>query len=60
MLEPDPKEPTLEEVLRTEAGQRHDTPVPLGPPAATDRGDDAPRSRTGSRVPLESDGGICR
>src|SRR5262245_47729494 len=41
MLEPDPKEPTLEEVLRTEAGQRHQTPVPLGPPAALDRPDDA-------------------
>ena len=34
MLEPDPKEPTLEEVLRTQAIQRHETPVPLGPPAA--------------------------
>jgi len=33
MLEPDPKEPTLEEVLRTEAGHRHETPVPLGKPA---------------------------
>ncbi len=48
MLEPDPKEPTLEEVLRTEAGQRHDTPVPLGPPAATDRGDDAPAPGPGA------------
>ncbi|HET6980730.1 MAG TPA: cyclic nucleotide-binding domain-containing protein, partial [Myxococcaceae bacterium] len=35
MLEPDPKEPTLEEVLRTEANQRHETPVPLGPSPAT-------------------------
>jgi hypothetical protein len=34
MLEPDPKEPTLEEVLRTEADHHLDTPVPLGPPAA--------------------------
>ncbi|HVP63034.1 MAG TPA: cyclic nucleotide-binding domain-containing protein [Myxococcaceae bacterium] len=33
MLEPDPKEPTLEEVLRTEADHHLDTPVPLGPPA---------------------------
>jgi CRP-like cAMP-binding protein len=32
MLEPDPKEPTLEEVLRTEASHQHQTPVPLGPP----------------------------
>jgi CRP-like cAMP-binding protein len=48
MLEPDLKEPTLEEVLRTEAGQRHDTPVPLGPPAATDRGDDAPAPGPGA------------
>ena len=35
MLEPDPKEPTLEEVLRTEASHRHETPVPLGRPAST-------------------------
>jgi CRP-like cAMP-binding protein len=34
MLEPDPHEPTLEEVLRTEASHRHQTPVPLGQPAA--------------------------
>jgi len=35
MLEPDPKEPTLEEVLRTEANHHHlDTPVPLGPATA--------------------------
>ncbi|HUM13232.1 MAG TPA: cyclic nucleotide-binding domain-containing protein [Myxococcaceae bacterium] len=34
MLDPDPKEPTLEEVLRTEANHHLDTPVPLGPPAA--------------------------
>ncbi len=34
MLEPDPKEPTLEEVLRTEADHRVETPLPLGPPAA--------------------------
>src|SRR5262249_11438505 len=32
MLEPDPREPTLEEVLRTEASHRHQTPVPLGRP----------------------------
>jgi len=38
MLEPDPKEPTLEEVLRTEANQRHETPVPLGPSPATTAG----------------------
>src|SRR5262249_30894387 len=37
MLEPDPKEPTLEEVLRTEASHRHQTPVPLGPPTEADR-----------------------
>jgi CRP-like cAMP-binding protein len=48
MLEPDPKEPTLEEVLRTEAGQRHNTPVPLGPPAATDRRDDVRPSGSGA------------
>ncbi|HEY1904500.1 MAG TPA: cyclic nucleotide-binding domain-containing protein [Myxococcaceae bacterium] len=35
MLEPDPKEPTLEEVLRSEANQRYETPVPLGPSPAT-------------------------
>jgi CRP-like cAMP-binding protein len=35
MLEPDPKEPTLEEVLRIEASHRHETPVPLGRPAST-------------------------
>lgn len=34
MLEPDPKEPTLEEVLRTEANHQHETPVPLGRPAS--------------------------
>ncbi len=34
MLEPDPQETTLEEVLRTAADRRLDTPVPLGPPAA--------------------------
>ena len=35
MLEPDPKEPTLEEVLRSEVNSRHETPVPLAPASAT-------------------------
>jgi CRP-like cAMP-binding protein len=59
MLEPDPKEPTLEEVLRTEAGQRHETPVPLGPPAATHPGDDArPGAEVSPRAkePVAADG----
>ena len=41
MLEPDPKEPTLEEVLRTEASHRHETPVPLGPATETESIDSA-------------------
>jgi CRP-like cAMP-binding protein len=41
MLEPDPKEPTLEEVLRTEASHRHETPVPLGPPTEAESSDSA-------------------
>ena len=36
MLEPDPQERTLEEVLRSEADHRMQTPVPLGPAAAGD------------------------
>ena len=43
MLEPDPKEPTLEEVLRTEASHRHQTPVPLGRPANGASDDAEPR-----------------
>ena len=39
MLEPDPKEPTLEEVLRTEASHQHQTPVPLGPPTEAESSD---------------------
>jgi CRP-like cAMP-binding protein len=43
MLEPDPKEPTLEEVLRTEASHQHETPVPLGPATEVESNDaDAP------------------
>lgn len=42
MLEPDPQERTLEEVLRTEADRRLDTPVPLGPPAAAPSARPAP------------------
>jgi CRP-like cAMP-binding protein len=41
MLEPDPKEPTLEEVLRTEASHQHQTPVPLGPPTEAESKDTA-------------------
>ena len=45
MLEPDPKEPTLEEVLRTEADHRLETPLPLRPP--TEPAVDATGSTTG-------------
>ena len=42
MLEPDPKEQTLEDVLRTEASHRHETPVPLGQSASISPMDGAP------------------
>ena len=47
MLEPDPHEPTLEEVLRTEASHRHQTPVPLGQPAAPEPEDAGVTGATG-------------
>jgi len=46
MLEPDPKEPTLEEVLRTEASHQHQTPVPLGPPSDGASDDAGPSGST--------------
>ncbi|HSP19026.1 MAG TPA: cyclic nucleotide-binding domain-containing protein, partial [Myxococcaceae bacterium] len=38
VLEPDPGEQTLEDVLRTEADQRHETPVPLARPVIASDG----------------------
>ncbi|HTS81268.1 MAG TPA: cyclic nucleotide-binding domain-containing protein [Myxococcaceae bacterium] len=45
VLEPDPQERTLEEVLRTEADNRIDTPLPLGPPTRP------PAAATSSEAP---------
>ncbi len=54
MLEPDPKEPTLEEVLRTEAGHRHETPVPLGKPASPPPANEPPEAQAAAPpVPSE-------
>src|SRR5262249_58191758 len=57
MLEPDPKEPTLEEVLRTEASHRHQTPVPLGRPAEP-AADDPEATRTPGEDPPTLDPAI--
>lgn len=55
MLEPDPKEPTLEEVLRTEASHRHETPVPLGQPAPTPPAGEEPAETPAAAPPVPSE-----
>jgi CRP-like cAMP-binding protein len=55
MLEPDPREPTLEEVLRTEASHRHETPVPLGKPASTPPTGDEPAEAREAAPPAPSE-----
>ena len=55
MLEPDPKEPTLEEVLRTAASHRHETPVPLGRPASTPPASEEPAEAPAATPPVPSE-----
>jgi len=55
MLEPDPKEPTLEEVLRTEASHRHQTPVPLGKPTSAPPAGEEPADAQAAAPPVPSE-----